>query len=64
MSYLNATRTATYGFISALPLFVLYEVSILFVNHGRPAGVRVGADVWMKELLLSIGAPGMIAVGV
>ncbi len=63
MTYLNATRTATYGFLSALPLLVLYEASILFVNHGSEAGVRVGADVWMKELLLAIGAPGMIAVG-
>jgi membrane protease YdiL (CAAX protease family) len=64
MTYLNATKTATYGFFSALPLFLLYEVSILFVNHGSHTGVRVGADVWMKQLLLSIGAPGMVAVGV
>ena len=64
MTYLNATRTATYGFISALPLFLLYEVSIVFVNHGSSAGVRVGADVWMKQLLVAVGGPGMIAVGV
>ncbi len=64
MTYLKATKTATYGFFSALPLFLLYEVSILFVNHGSPTGIRVGADVWMKQLLLTIGAPGMVAVGV
>ncbi|MDX1739655.1 MAG: CPBP family glutamic-type intramembrane protease [Rhodothermales bacterium] len=64
MTYLKATKTATYGFLSALPLFLLYEVSILFVNHGSPTGVRVGADVWMKQLLVAVGAPGMVAVGV
>ena len=64
MDYFRATRTATYGFLAALPLLLLYELSILFVNHGSAAGVRVGADVWMKSLLLAIGAPGMLAVGV
>ncbi len=64
MDYFKATRTATYGFLSAIPLFLIYEISILLVNHGSPAGVRVGADVWMKQILTTIGAPGMIAVGV
>lgn len=63
MDYFRATRTATYGFLSVLPLFVLYEVSIVFANHGA-VGVRVGADVWMKGLLIAVGAPGMLAVGV
>ncbi len=32
--YLDATRTATYGFLAALPLFVLYEVGVLLANRG------------------------------
>ncbi len=46
-----------------LPLFLLYEVSIVLANHGD-VGVRVGADVWMKGVLVAIGAPGMLAAGV
>lgn len=43
---------------------MLYEISILLVNHGSTSGVRVGADVWMKSVLILVGAPGMLAVGV
>jgi hypothetical protein len=64
MDYFKATRTATYGFLTAIPLFLIYEISILLVNHGSPAGVRVGADVWTKQILTAIGAPGMLALGV
>lgn len=63
MDYYKASRTATYGFLTALPLLLLYEASILFVNHGTNLPIRVGADVWMKSLLVAIGAPGMLAVG-
>ena len=64
MNYFDASRTATYGFLAALPLLLLYEMSILFVNQGSLGGVRVGADVWMKSVLLAVGAPGMLAVGI
>ncbi len=63
MDYFSASRTPTYGFLTALPLLLLYEASILFVNHGTALSIRVGADVWMKSLLVAIGAPGMLAVG-
>ena len=61
--YLDATRTATYGFIAALPLFVLYEVGVLLANRG-PGQIRVGADVWLKTLLAALGGVGWAAVGV
>ena len=63
--YAAVTRTATYGFLAALPLFVLYEVGILLATGGTGA-VRVGADVWIKTLLASLGATGTqaLAVGV
>jgi membrane protease YdiL (CAAX protease family) len=58
--YHHATRTATYGFLAALPLLLMYEVAILFVGRG----VRVGADVWMKWLLAVLGPTGWAALGV
>ena len=63
-SYHRATRTATYSFLSALPLLGLYEGLILLLGHGRVMQVRVGADVWMKSLLAALGASGGLALGV
>ena len=60
--YAAATRTATYGFLAALPLFVLYEVGVLLANTG-PGEIRVGADVWLKTLLAALGGTGWAALG-
>lgn len=60
--YLDVTRTATYGFLAALPLFVLYEVGVLLANRG-PGEIRVGADVWLKTLLALLGGTGWMALG-
>jgi Type II CAAX prenyl endopeptidase Rce1-like len=60
--YLAATRSATYGFLAALPLFVLYEVGVVLA--GGTSGVRVGADVWLKNLLAAVGIGGWVALGV
>jgi membrane protease YdiL (CAAX protease family) len=57
-AYHRITRSATYGVLSTLPLFVLYEAMILAVNTGTKAPVRVGADVWIKDLLSTTGAQG------
>ena len=62
-TYHRVTRTATYGFLSVLPLFVLYEVMIIAVNQGRIAQVRVGAEVWLKSLLALVGGTGFIVLG-
>lgn len=59
-SYHRATRSATYGFLSALPLFVLYETMIVLVNLDATRPVRVGADVLLKDLLAMTGASGGI----
>ncbi len=56
--YHRATRSATYGFLSALPLFALYETMIVLVNLDAARTVRVGAGVWIKELLTMTGASG------
>jgi membrane protease YdiL (CAAX protease family) len=60
--YAEATRTATYGFLAALPLFALYEVGVLLANRG-PGEIRVGADVWLKTILAVFGATGWAALG-
>lgn len=62
--YLKATKTATWGFVAAMPLLVLYEVMVLMVNAGRTAEVRVGADVWIKGLMSLLGDWGMLGLSV
>lgn len=62
--YLKATRSATYGFLAALPLFVLYESLILFVNTDGPFQIRVGADLWVKQLMALFGGTGLFALGI
>ena len=61
VGYLAATRTATYGFLAALPLLVTYEVGVLLTGRGQ---IRVGADVWLKRLLAVFGETGWAAIGV
>ena len=56
--YHRYTRSATYGVLSALPLFVLYEAMIVAVNTGTKAPVRIGAEVWLKDLLATTGVRG------
>ncbi|MFB6272518.1 MAG: type II CAAX prenyl endopeptidase Rce1 family protein [Salinibacter sp.] len=57
-TYHRATRSATYGFWSALPLFALYETMIVLVNLDAVRTVRVEAGVWIKDLLAMTGASG------
>jgi membrane protease YdiL (CAAX protease family) len=62
--YHHATRTGTYGFLSALPLFLLYEVMIVIVNRASVVQVRIGADVWIKQFLELLGAGGHVVLGI
>ncbi|MFP4229144.1 MAG: CPBP family intramembrane glutamic endopeptidase [Salinivenus sp.] len=67
LSYARATRSATYGVWSSLPLFLFYETMIVAVNAGASAPVRVGADVWIKDLLSTTGLTGgltLVAIAV
>ncbi len=57
-AYHRFTRSATYGVLSSLPLFVLYETMIVAVSTGTEAPVRVGAEVWLKDLLAMTGVRG------
>jgi membrane protease YdiL (CAAX protease family) len=60
--YHRLTRTATYGFLAALPLLFFYELLIHVVNRGQAAQVRVGADIWMKQVLAWLGGTGSLAL--
>lgn len=57
-TYHTVTRTATYGFLMALPLLALYEVLLLGADAGPGLQVRVGAEVWMKQWLALLGVAG------
>ncbi len=69
--YFQLTRSATYCFLAALPLLVAYELLIILANRTRVQQVRVGADVWTKQILEAAGvtthatlATTALAVGV
>ncbi len=64
VGYFQLTRTATYSFLAALPLFVLYELLILFANLNRSAQIRIGADIWIKRLLGNFGLTSHLALGI
>jgi len=58
--YFGATRSATYGVLAGLPLFLLYETFVILVNEGRAEHIRVGADVWIKNILATTGQPALL----
>lgn len=62
-AYHRATRSATYAFLSALPLLALYEGLIVFANADAETPVRIGAELWLKSLLATVGAAGHLALG-
>jgi membrane protease YdiL (CAAX protease family) len=62
-AYHRATRSATYGFLAALPLVLAYEVLIGVVNLTRPfSPVRLGAESWLKMLLPAPLGLGLIVL--
>lgn len=63
-SYARHTRSNTYGFLAALPLFAAYEFFLLWAAPANGTVVRVGAEVWTKEMLWMIGLNGQLALGV
>ncbi len=59
-AYHAATRTATYGFLMALPLLAAYEILIRVVNRDAAQPVRISAEVWMKWVMPRLGDGGML----
>ena len=52
---MRATRTATWGFLMAMPLLILYEVGIVWVNSGKAEVVRISSESLVKRILYSLG---------
>ena len=53
--YFQSTRTATWGFLMALPLVILYEVGIIWVNMGRDSQVRISSEGIFKSIFSKFG---------
>lgn len=64
VGYRGLTKTLSYSYIFVLPLFVLYEVGILVLSGGTGAGVRVGAEVLIRQFLALIGVDNTLWLGV
>ncbi len=62
-SYFPVTRTATYGFLCAIPLILLYEFLIITANEGRVGQVRVSSELWLKQWLQFIDGPASVIMG-
>ena len=60
-NYFYSTRTATYGFLAAVPLLLAYEILIVITNPST-VEIRVGADIWIKQLLATLGVQGQHAL--
>ena len=64
MSYLLISRSSFYSFLFTLPLFFVYEVSILFLSSDDILVVRNGADFLMRNILESFEIYGLYGLGV
>ncbi len=62
--YTRVTRTGTYSFLAVLPMLFGYEILINLVNVNASYQVRVGADIWIKELLSQIGGVEQLSLGI
>ena len=61
--YFGLTQTATYGFLSALPLIILYEILIIFSNQGREGQIRISSEVWLRQWTQYIDGPTLPILG-
>ena len=62
-SYFDLTKTATYGFLSALPLIILYEALIIFTNQGREGQIRISSEVFLRQWTQYIEGPTLLILG-
>lgn len=44
-------------------MIITYELLVVFANRDAVAEIRVGAELWLKQLLAVVGAPGLTAFG-
>jgi len=53
--YFSATRSATWGFLMALPLLIFYEFGIVWANSGRQDFIRISSESILKNIIYSVG---------
>ncbi|MCY4171870.1 MAG: CPBP family intramembrane metalloprotease [Bacteroidetes bacterium] len=53
--YFSATRSATWGFLMALPLLILYEFGIVWANSGRQDFIRISSESILKNIIYGLG---------
>ena len=68
-TYLSATRHPWASLVFLLPWVIVYEGGVLLLSDGTPAGLRGGADEWLRLGLSQYGlgqawAAPLIVVGV
>ncbi|MBO8130881.1 MAG: CPBP family intramembrane metalloprotease [Candidatus Marinimicrobia bacterium] len=61
--YNKATRIPFFSFLTATPLIIFYEISIIFLNHSDITGLRNGADVIFKQLFSLFNIYGFYSIG-
>ena len=59
MSYFIQTRSSFYSFLFTIPLFIIYEIGIIFLSKNDITVVRNGADFLMRVILESFGIFGL-----
>ena len=64
MSYFFTSRTSFYSFLFTIPLFFVYEISILFLSKDDIIVVRNGADFLMRNILESFDIYGLYGLGI
>ncbi|NQV37019.1 MAG: CPBP family intramembrane metalloprotease [Candidatus Marinimicrobia bacterium] len=62
-SYFSKSKTAFYSLIFTAPLFLIYEIGILSVSMDDLPVLRNGADVFMRQIMESIGLLGLQGFG-
>ncbi len=62
--YLRLSSTLSYSFLITLPFLLLYEIGIFFVNGGSANGVRISADILVKQVLGVVGLNGTFAFSI
>ena len=59
--YLRLSSTLSYSYLITLPFLLLYEIGVFFMNAGSASGVRISADILVKQALGLVGLNGTFA---
>lgn len=59
MKYFFKTKSPLFSLIAVIPMAVFYEIFLLINNKSDITGVRNGADIFIKRILVKIGFHGL-----